>query len=146
MKKLEFEINMNALKEKVWNILWDKDTYNKWTSVFSPDSTTVTDWKEGSKILFLDGKGQGIASVIAKKTENEYMAFKHLGMVKDGVEDMDSEETKKWSGAMETYALKEKEGVTTLSVTMDCTEEFESYMKEVWPRALSLLKELAETS
>lgn len=34
------------------------------------------------------------------------MSFKHLGTVKNGVEDFESEESRKWSGALENYHLK----------------------------------------
>lgn len=99
---LKTESYRNAPKEKVWNVLWNDTTYKKWTSVFSEGSHAETDWNEGSKVLFLDGKGQGMVSMIASKKPNVFMSFKHLGTIKDGVEDMDSDETKKWSGSMET--------------------------------------------
>lgn len=67
MKTLKYQITIDAPKENVWKILWDIETYQKWTSVFSQDSSAVSDWNEGSKIHFLDGKGRGMFSVI----ENE---------------------------------------------------------------------------
>lgn len=35
MKTLNFLIKIKASKEKVWNVLWDDETYRKWTSTFS---------------------------------------------------------------------------------------------------------------
>ena len=99
MKKLNFSIEIKAPKEKVWRILWDDITYRKWTGAFSEGSYAVSDWEEGSKILFLSPNGEGMFSTIAKKIPNEFMSFKHLGMVKNGVEDLNSEQIKEWPGA-----------------------------------------------
>ena len=48
MEKLKFSININAPREKVWDVLLGEKTYPQWTSVFSPDSisTAETDWQE----------------------------------------------------------------------------------------------------
>ncbi len=72
------------------------------------------------------------------------MSFKHLGMVKNGVEDLSSEQIKEWSGALENYRLKTLEGKTELVVDMDMTDEFKDYFINTWPKALDKVKELAE--
>lgn len=144
MKKNKFSIEIKAPKEKVWDTLWNDDTYRKWTSVFSEGSYAQTDWKEGSKVLFLSPEGEGMYSTIAKKVTNELMSFKHLGVVKGGKEQPADDETKKWSGAMENYSLKEKERSTELTVEMDMTEEHEKYFSETFPKALEKVKSLAE--
>ena len=119
MEKINFYISINAPKEKVWNVLWDETSYRKWTSVFAEGSTVVTDnWKEGSKVLFLDGNGSGMVSMVAANKPNQYMSFKHMGEVKDGIEDISSEKIKGWSGSMENYTLKEAGGKTELKVEM----------------------------
>lgn len=145
MKKLEFTVNINAPKEKVWETLWKDVNYQKWTSVFSPGSKAVTDWKEGSKVLFLSEKGDGMYSKIEKSIPNKLMSFKHLGEVKDGQEVPLNEETKKWTGAMENYLLEENEGTTSLKVQMDAAEEYNDYFKEKFPKALENVKQLAES-
>ncbi|MBC8045460.1 MAG: SRPBCC domain-containing protein [Fimbriimonadaceae bacterium] len=144
MQKENFSITINAPKEKVWKVLWDDDTYRKWTGVFSEGSYAESDWKEGSKIKFLSPKGEGMYSVINKKIGNEFMSFKHLGVVKDGIEQPLDEETKKWSGAMEEYTLREENGITNLDVEMDITDEYKDYFKGTWPKALQKVKELVE--
>lgn len=144
MKQLHFLTQVKAPKEKVWQVLWDDETYRKWTAAFSEGSYAVTDWNEGSKVLFLSPAGEGMFSTIAKKVPNEFMSFKHLGVVKGGEEQPADEETKKWSGAMENYSLEEKNGITELTVKMDITEELEQYFKETFPKALESIKALAE--
>jgi hypothetical protein len=144
MKKHEFKTSINASKEKVWEILWNDDNYGKWTSVFAEGSRAETDWNEGSKVLFLDGKGQGMVSMIASKKPNEYMSFKHLGFVMNGVEDTQSEKVKEWAGAMENYTLKQVDGKTELIVDMDINDEYKDYFLKTWPLALGKVKEMAE--
>lgn len=144
MEKVNFKILINSAPEKVWSILWNDDTYRKWTSVFGEGSYAVTDWKEGSKVLFLDGKGQGMVSSIAANKPNEFMSFKHHGMVKDGVEDRDSDAVKAWAGAMENYWLKKMNGKTELTVEMDMSPDMKDYFMEKWPQAMESIKELAE--
>lgn len=144
---MEFEIVINAPKEKVWDILWSDSTYPEWTAPFAEGSRAVTDWQEGSKVLFLGKSNDGMVSMIAESRPAEFMSIKHLGTVKDGVEDVDSEEAKQWAGAHENYKLETVKEGTALKVTMGGVEipaEFEDYFKDAWPKALSKLKELSE--
>jgi uncharacterized protein YndB with AHSA1/START domain len=38
MQKLNFSTRINASKQKVWNTLWDDETYRLWTSAFAEGS------------------------------------------------------------------------------------------------------------
>jgi len=144
---MKFSISINAPKEKVWQTLWNDASYRKWTSAFMEGSHAVTDnWKEGSKVLFMDPKGNGMVSTVAANKPNEFMSFKHLGEVKNGVEDTSSDKIKGWAGAMENYTLKGTNGKTELLVEMDITEDFKDYFVKTWPKALDLLKESAEAA
>ncbi len=145
MKKLTFSIQINAPKERVWSILWTDETYRAWTTVFHPGSYAQSDWKEGSKILFLGGDGSdGMVSKIARLIPNEFMSFQHLGEMKNGVEDVDSPAVKVWEGAHENYTLQEKNGGTELGVELDADNSFADYFLDKFPKALEKVKELAE--
>ncbi len=145
MQKLNFSTSINASKEKVWQTLWDDANYRKWTSAFTEGSYAETDnWKEGTDVKFLDSKGSGMISRVAANRPNEYMSFEHLGEIKDGVEDRTSENVKEWAGAKENYTLKETNGVTTLAIDMDITDEYKDMFTEMWPKALEKVKALAE--
>jgi hypothetical protein len=147
MQKMNFSTTINAPKEKVWKTLWDENSYRAWTSAFAEGSSVKTDnWKEGSKVLFHDGKGNGMVSMVAANKPNEFMSFKHLGEVKDGVEDLSSEKVSSWAGATESYTLTEANGKTELSVEMDIAEDFKDYFSKTWPQALQIVKELSEKS
>lgn len=140
MEKMHFETSIGAPREKVWKILWDDATYREWTAVFAEGSRAETDWKKGSKVLFTDGKGSGMVSRIADTIPNEFMSFQHLGMVKDGVEDLNNN----WSGALENYTLKGNDGNTKLAVDIDIEESHKDYFMSTFPKALEKVKALAE--
>lgn len=139
MEQLHFEIEINAPAEKVWQVLWNDDSYRKWTSVFSPDSYARTDWKEGGKIYFLNGEGAGMYSIIEKKIEPKLMTFRHQGDIKDG-----KEMPSAWRGAEESYYLSEENNKTKLMVVMESTPEFMEFTENTFPRALEIIKELSE--
>lgn len=145
MEKLHFNVLIDAPRERVWEVLWGDKSYDDWTSAFAEGSTVETDWNKGSKVLFTDGKGSGMVSFIEDKKPNEFMSFKHMGMLKDGVEDFDSPTTKAWAGSMENYTLKNVNGKTELQIDIDVTGDFKDYMEKAWPKALDKLKNLSES-
>jgi uncharacterized protein YndB with AHSA1/START domain len=144
MTRLTFSATINAPKELVWRTMLDDDTYRQWTSAFQEGSYAVTDWKQGSKALFLAPDGSGMVSRVAEHRPNEYLSLEHLGIVKDGVEDTESAEVKPWAGARENYTLREGAGHVTLTVDMDTTPDHKQFFEDTWPKALAALKDLAE--
>lgn len=145
MKKMEFSITINALPEKVWEVIIGKDTYDLWTAAFAAGSMVKTDWKKGSKALFLDGKGNGMVSEIVESIPGKFLSIHHLGEVKDGVEDPTTYNGEEWGDALENYTLEVMNGNQTLwRVNMDMNDEYVDYMNKTWPLALQKVKELAE--
>ena len=140
MKTQSFSVQINAPKERVWEILWNDDTYRQWTAVFHEGSYAKSDWEEGANIQFLGPDGNGMYSRIHKKVPNTQMTFEHLGEIKGGVEQPKSE----WAGAMENYYLSENNGVTDLRAEMDANGEMLSYFQATFPKALQLVKDLSE--
>lgn len=141
MEKIEFKTEINASAEKVWDVLFGKDTYPKWTVAFAENSSVETDWQKGSKAIFGDGTGNGMLAVIEDNIPNKFMSIKHLGEVKDG-----KEELKDWGEPLENYSLSEKDGKTELKIDMGITDEWKGYFEETWPKALQKVKDLAEGS
>ena len=144
MRKLTFSTTINAPAERVWRTMLDDATFREWSSEFQEGSYAVTDWKEGSKALFLTPKGEGMVSRIAVHRPNEFLSIEHLGEVKNGVEDTDSDAAKEWAGARENYSLRKIDGGVTLTVEMDVTDKFRTYFEETWPKALGKLKQICE--
>lgn len=144
LSKIEFNININATAEKVWQILWNDDTYRKWTAVFAEGSYAKSTWEEGDKVYFLTPKGEGLYSLIEKKTPNKHMSFKHLGMMKDGEEISAADSGFDWEGAYEIYDLSEEGGNTSLTATIYVWESDKAYFEKTFPLAMEEVKKLAE--
>lgn len=148
MQKLNFKIEIDAPKEKVWNTMLDDKTYREWTDVFSPGSHYVGSWEKGSKILFLGPNENGIlggmVSRIKENKKHEYISIEHLGVVQGGIEDTTSDEVKQWAGSLENYTFKDLNGRTELLVDMDINDDYKEMFEGMWPKALQKLKMLAE--
>lgn len=151
MIKLQFTININAPAAKIYDLMLgitNKTSYEQWTYMFNPTSTYEGSWDKGSKILFVgvDNKGEkgGMVSKIAENIPNQFVSIQHYGLVKGDIEITEGPEVEKWANGFENYTFVENNGITTLTVDLDTTEDFTTYMNETYPNALVKLKELCE--
>ena len=146
MKTLYFSIDINAEPEKVWKNLWESESYKKWSSVFCQGSYfEIDEFKIGNKIHFLTPEGEGMYSVIEDLIENKYLAFKHLGAIKNFKElPLDDPSTTEWSNAIESYVLIAQDGGTHLKINAQTADEYIDFMNETFPKALKVLKQLVE--
>lgn len=144
-KTIELSISIAAPKAKVWSVLLEDETYREWTSVFHPGSYAETDWKEGSSARFLGPEGMGMVSRIDVHRPEEIITLEHLGIVKDGVEDYESDEVKSWSGLTETYRVREVGDTTHLEIEQIIGAEHFDWFQSMWEKALVKVKELAES-
>lgn len=138
-----FEININAPAAKIWQILWEDGSYMQWTSAFHAGSYAKSDWKQGSKIQFLSPGGNGMYSEIEALEPNKKMIFKHLGEIND-YQEQPIDDSASWTGSKESYTLTEDKDQTKLVVSVDFPHEMEAYFSEAFPKALAIVKELAE--
>jgi hypothetical protein len=148
MDKMHFTIHINAPKEKVWKTMLTDETYRQWTAGFMPGSRFEGSWDQGSRILFLapdeNGKDGGMVARIAENRPYEFISIEHLGEIRDGVEDTESDAVKQWAGAREEYTLREVNGGVDVDIDVDIPEEYKEEMTKMWPDALQRLKELSE--
>lgn len=140
MKKLEFTIEIQAPKEKVWEALWKDENYRNWTSVFQEGSYYESDLLEGSEIQFLSPGGNGMFGMVEKVVPYEKMYFLHKGDVKEGEKQAETYGDE----AIERYDLTEKGNHTELTATLNAPDEYLTYFADVFPKALEKLKLLAE--
>lgn len=146
MMTLHFNISIQAPAQKVWSTLWNDASYRQWSTVFAEGSHAISDWKEGSTVRFMDGKGNGVYSIIQKKIPNQLMSLLNLGELFEGREQVVDERTSamEWSGAVENYWLNEKNGRTALWVEMEVNESDAALFAQKFPEALEKIKMLAE--
>lgn len=144
MKKLHFTVTINAPREKVWDAVIGPETYKAWTRAFAEGSYYEGSWDKGSKIKFLGPTGEGMSSEIAENRRHEFISIRHLGMIKDGVEDFTSPEVKTWAPGYENYTFTAGDGITRMDVDVMVPPEYEKEFGEMWPRALRSLKDICE--
>ncbi len=151
MKKLQFNVKINAPVNKVYDVMLgisNKTTYEQWTALFNPTSSYEGSWIKGNKILFIgtDEKGEkgGMVSEIAENIPGKFVSIKHIGLLVAGKEITEGPEVEKWTGSFENYSFEESNGISTVGVELDTTEDFANYMNESYPKALDKLKEICE--
>lgn len=144
IKTLHFEILIGATADHVYNVMLDEDHYREWTKEFSPSSHYRGSWQKGSRMLFLNGNGQGMVSLVQENLPGRLVSLRHLGIVQDGKEITSGPEAKGWAGTMENYSFSGADGSTILTVAMDSNLEYIEYFRKTWPRALERLRQLCE--
>lgn len=146
IKKLTFDIEINASAAHIWNIMWDKNGYTEWTTPFCEGSYFTGEVGLGNRIHFLAPNGEGMFSDVFYIKPNKIVMFKHIGIVKDGKELPMDAETEKWTGCFETYKFNEVDGKTALTAEVDCVPDHIDFMNKVFPLALQELKKLSENN
>jgi uncharacterized protein YndB with AHSA1/START domain len=141
MKELQFSVEINASREKVWDTLWQDETFRQWAGVIDPGTHMVGEMKEGNEIQYISGNGYGVTSLVEKLVEGEFLLLRHSADTQDKGK---RERKKQWTGGKESYSLADKEGSTTLTAVFDVPPELEDYFKTNYPKALERVKELAE--
>lgn len=143
-KTIKQSIDINAPKENVWDVLVNNEKNKKWLELFSPGSSTETDWKEGSRAIFKDSSGRGIIGHIAQSKAGELVDIEYDGFIEGDKEDYESEGAKAYKGTHEVYRLSEQNGVTHLDISSEMQDDYYEEMSSKWIVALNKIKELAE--
>lgn len=139
---MKFTIEINATKQKVWDTLWQDDTFREWAGVIDPGTYMVGDLKKGNEVQFISAEnGYGVTSLVEKVITGEFLLLRHSADTQDvGTR----ERTKEWTGGAESYTLTEKDGITSLTTIFDVPLEMEEYFTTAYPKALARVKQLAE--
>ena len=90
------------------------------------------------------GEKGGMVSEIIDNRLNQFISIQHVGLVKGNVEITEGPEVEKWANGFENYTFEETEGITTVTIDLDLSEDFSDYMNETYPKALKKLKEICE--
>ena len=145
-QRISKAISINAPREKIWRVLTEDQYTRRWYAEFSEGTHAITDWKVGSKALFVDDSKCGLASKVVENKPPEFLSLEHQGIVNDGIEDYESDMAKSVKGGCENYSLTEQDGVTRLFIEADMAPEYFDSMSLSWDRALELIKEFSEAA
>jgi len=143
-EQLNFSITINAPKKKVWDTMLGIETYKKWTSAAWPGSYYEGEWKDGETLFFFGPDKSGTKAKLVELRPYVFVKAEHVACFDKGKEDTQSEMAKVWIGSTESYAFTEKDGHTTLDVTMHVTSGWADMFKKDWPKAMNKLKEICE--
>lgn len=141
MKQMQFSVEINATKQKVWDTLWQDATLRKWAGLIDPGTYMKGELKEGNEVEFISEGGYGVTSLVDTLVPYEHVLLKHKSDTQDtGAHTREDQ----WTGGTESYTLTENNGITTLISVADIPEELEDIMNASYPKAFNRIKELAE--
>lgn len=143
---LHFSIQINAPREKVWEILLEDHYYRQWTAAFHPGSFAEGDWTAGSKVYFKTPEGDGMVSRVVEHRPATIISFVHEGVLHQHQEVPDHPEGAKWKGAREIYVAEDVADGTLLKIEVDITPEYLEHMNTSWEKALQIVRSLAESA
>lgn len=147
MKRVQYEIHINAPVEKVEKTMLNPITYKEWTAIFNPTSYLEGEWKTGNEMRFLskdeNGHINGLYSLIAEYIPQKKVIIQHQGEIINGNKKI-TEEAPEWQGSEEIYSFQEVNGVTIVQVAVDLPEEAQDYFDTKYPEALYKLKTMCE--
>ena len=141
LKTISFSIHIDSDREKIWSVLWNPATYEKWTSVFSEGSHYKGELKQGSTIRFLGKDGGGMSSLIEKIVENEQMVFAHQKELKNGCGNRINV-----AGCKGNLLFEKKKPIPVLNCRLSWTSRriWKNTSRKLFPKALALVKQISE--
>lgn len=146
MEKITFATVISAPREKVWDCMLGKETYEQWTVPFHEGSTFEGNWEEGSEMKFIgpdeSGGMSGMYAVITANRSHEFVSIKHVGEFKDEVKT--PWPVTEGQEGYENYTFKDVDGGTEVLVELNVPSEWKDMFNDMWPKALAKLKEIAE--
>ena len=86
MQKMQFSIEIEAPRGKVWQTLWEDKTLRDWGNIIDEGLYMVGEMAEGNEVQFISPSGNGVTSKILKFIPNELMSFQHMTDTLDGGE------------------------------------------------------------
>lgn len=139
MKFLEFEIQINATPEKVWETLFTQDSYKKWASAMNEGTYFEGNWEVGSIMKFLDPQNNGMYNLVTENIRFKVLGMKHLGWILKG-----ELSPQNWEDSTLNYILEPSENGTLLKGTVKSLDEFVEFFNSKYPQNFEHIKRLAE--
>ncbi len=145
MERLTYQIEISAPARTVWETMLQEDTYKLWVAKSWPGSIYQGKWEQGEQIRFVGPDGSGTLAELTEVKPYASVHARHIAVLgPGGEEDRGSDIAKGWVGITEAYRFEERNGKTTLVVTIETTPYWKKMFDEGWPTALQELKKLAE--
>ncbi|MBC75014.1 MAG: ATPase [Halobacteriovoraceae bacterium] len=144
-EKIEKSIEIDAPKERIWEVLLKDHYFRQWSCAFAPGSYADTDWCLNSTAEFKGPSEDGLFGKIILSRPHEAITIKYEGVIYNGVKDSEGQEAKKWAGCLETYHISETGNNTCLlSISQDTPKRYAHALFSNWDEAMERIKNLAE--
>jgi uncharacterized protein YndB with AHSA1/START domain len=147
MPSLNYHIEINAPIAHVWEVMLNDASYRVWTATFHAGSYFTGDWSEGSEMRFIGPSETGEGGMLARvksNIPNEFISLEMYGELKDGV-------VQPWPAGQlgyENYTFKATPHGTELAIELTFMPAmppgYQEMFDDMWPKALQVLKALAE--
>lgn len=144
MEHLEYKVEISAPAKTVWESMLQEATYKQWAGKGWPGSTYQGKWAKGEKIKFIGADGSGTLAEITELKPYQTVLAKHIAVLDKGKEDRTSDVAKGWIGINERYTFQERNGNTTVTVSIETNPEWRKMFDDGWPKALDELKRVSE--
>lgn len=141
MKELEYTIDIEATPEKIWKTLWEKGSYEQWSSVMNDGARYEGDFSQGSIVDFYDANNNGMFNFVEENIPDRKMTLQHKGWIYNGVRDEQN-----WENSSETYLITENGNGAELKITVTALDEFVEFFDSNYPKVLAAVKKLAEST
>lgn len=145
LQRLQFSVRIHAPVARVWQLMFDPESYRDWTSAFMEGSYFEGSWEQGQRLRFLAPNGEGMLAEVAENRRHAFLSLRHIGFIADGKEDTDSEQVRALLPAHENYTFRAMPEGTELVIDQEVGQDHAAMMSEMWPKALARLKALSET-
>ena len=144
-EKINKSIEINASRERIWEVLLSEHYFRQWSCAFAPGSYADTDWSLGSTAEFKGPSEDGLYGKIILHRPYEAITIKYEGIIINGDKDNQSEGAKNWIGCLETYHISETSDETCLlSVSQDTPKKYSHAFFSNWDEALERIKNMSE--
>lgn len=133
------EVTINAAKEKVWDILLDKEAVKTWVSAFSEGTYVETTWQKGTEVLWKDKEGDiGAKGIVEKVIPGSVLRVAFY-------DEVNASEGTPLGEYYESFVLIPMEGKTQLQIEAGPLPIKHARLHApLWDKAIENIKTLAE--
>ncbi|MEG1047385.1 SRPBCC family protein [Carnobacterium sp.] len=137
MKHIKKEFLLNCKPEEAWQLVVDRNKYQKWAFAFQEGSTYTGDMGLNETISFVDGSGDGLVSKVVVFEPEKEIKFSFLGEVTSGK----YVEVPAFADMLEQYIFEPVGNQTKMLVDVAMDDEYYDMMNEMWDQAgIELIK------
>lgn len=137
MKHIQKEFLLNCKPEEAWQLVVDRNKYQKWAFAFQEGSTYTGDMGLNETISFVDGSGDGLVSKVVVFEPEKEIKFSFLGEITSGK----YVEVPAFADMLEHYIFEPVVNQTKMLVDVAMDDEYYDMMNEMWDQAgIELIK------